>query len=181
MTHPMLAALTCSLALSVGAEAGGQTSGPQTARHGAAPKGTMTVMGCLQTADASTSGAPGASGASASSRTNGASRKEPDFVLIPAVTGGSPGKAAPGGNPKGSSAQPSYRLFGNIGEMNKMVNHRVEVTGTLEAGSGVDASAPPATSAGSASGRGASTMPRLRVVSARELPGDTTCGPATQN
>jgi hypothetical protein len=73
-------------------------------------------------------------------------------------------------------------LFGNVGEMNKMVNHRVEVTGNLEgsAGSG-NASAPTGNTTGSASGQGASTMPRLRVVSAREIPGDTTCGPAAQN
>lgn len=39
-----------------------------------------------------------------------------------------------------ASAQGAYRLTGNIGEMNKLVNRRVEVTGTLDTKEGAGAS-----------------------------------------
>lgn len=46
----------------------------------------------------------------------------------------------------------SYRLSGNAGEMNKLVNHRVQVTGTLDTMSGTSA-----VSGGGMSGMGTGT------------------------
>ena len=191
---PRASICSAALVLAVAAQAGGQQSPQQTERE-ARPKGrNLTLVGCLQVADASPSGATTASGSPAGARSNGASRQDADFILAPVTSGGSQTPtAAPRAGSKSVPVQRSYRIFGSVGEMNKLVNHRVEVTGTLDdrpsgAGAGVvsDATvngagtggAPLAgtTGSGNATGPGASPgMPRLRVTSARELPGGETC------
>lgn len=137
-----------ALAVVITAQSGAQTPERRS------PAGTkrkngppLTVIGCLQ---------PGAS--------------------TPAVATDRSG-ALPGSSMNAAASRAGYQLYGNVGEMNKLVNRRVEVMGTLDTQTGGDGKA-----AGSMSGAGTTSSPmrRLNVTSFRDTSGGATCSAGGQ-
>ena len=196
--------LSTALAVGVGAQ---QTPPSSSSSPGQSDRSgqTVTVTGCLQSGSgasgstaSSPTGAPaGQAGASSSSSRGG------QFILANATMGSGSGSATgttggtpPAGAPSSSSSSASgksYRLTGGDTEdLQKYVNSKVEVTGTLQdssrsssgstgatgspstgagAGTGTTGSA-----AGSSSSSMAGNMPQLRVTSVRQVSGSCTGG-----
>jgi hypothetical protein len=177
------AAIAFGSAAVLAAQGPGQTT-PQPGRSGgstdtrpaqSSESGTVTLTGCLQRADGSSTGAgsSSASGASAS----GASATGASFILTDASMGSGSGSSASGSTgagaagttgssaagaagTSGSSAAgrsgSTYMLDGSASELSSHVNKRVQVTGTMASGSSSGAgSSGAATSGAGTPGAGA--------------------------
>ena len=204
------AAIAFGSAAVLAAQGPGQTT-PQPGRSGgstdtrpaqSSQTGAVTLTGCLQRADGSSTGAgsSSASGASAS----GASASGASFILTDASMGSGSGSSASGGagaagttgssaagaaGTSGSSAAgrsgSTYMLDGSASELSSHVNKRVQVTGTMASGSssgagssgaGTSGAGTPGACAGSsgagASASGASSRQNFKVTSVKEVGGD---------
>jgi len=191
-------------------QSGGTSASSGSTASGASPRTGASGTGAefILTNVSSSSGAGSRTGSSgtgtpSSTGSTGSAGAPAGNPGTPSRTGAEPGASTSSGA-AGVSAQQTYRLTGNMGEMNKLVNRRVEVTGTIEnqsgnpSGSGATSStggSPSGTgSTGSAgtpstspAGERASDMhrmsgdaPRLRVTSIHEVQGGPSCTPAGQ-
>jgi hypothetical protein len=162
-----------ALALSVGASAQ-TTAGQQYPSTQDKDKDTVTVTGCL------VPGAGGAVGTSGTTATT-ASPSAAGFMLINAskdgasaatTTAGTSGTTASGSTAPAADAGKSFTLVGgDPADLQKWVNSRVEIKGTIEA-----SSAAPAMTGGSTAGTTATPAAsekdkaqRLRITSVRQI------------
>lgn len=178
-----------ALAVVIKAQAGAQTPGrrsPAGAKRKSGP--SLTVTGCLQPGASTPAVARGRSGALPGSSINGTG-VGPEFILMNVSTSGavrsgaragsgtradsgSDSSSAAGGRGSAAASRAAYQLYGNVGEMNKLVNRRVEVTGTPDTQTGGDGKAAGSTSS---AGTTSSPMRRLNVTSFRDMSGGATC------
>ncbi len=187
-----------ALAVVMTAQSGAQTPerrSPAGTKRKSGP--SLTVTGCLQPGASTPDAATDRSGALPGSPMNGTG-VGPEFILMNVSTSGSArsgaragsGTRADSGSGSSSAAggrgsetgragrggaaasRAGYQLYGNVGEMNKLVNRRVQVTGTLDTQTGGDGKA-----AGSMSGAGTTSSPmrRLNVTSFRDVSVGATC------
>src|SRR5687768_4447629 len=136
---------------------------------------TVTISGCLQNAPAmATAGNRGAAagGATASPSPAGTAATRPQFILSSAAMTST---ARPGQDAVGTagSAATTYQLQGDATMLSPHLNHKVEITGTVQNSSasatGAANAAPGSTAAG----------PTLRVESVKML--TETCTPGSAN
>jgi hypothetical protein len=165
--------------------AAGSPQTPTSAQPPSQSPGTkITLQGCLER-NAQTSNSPagtsGRTGSTAGATDTGGSAVE-QFVLasstMAAGTSGMSGATSP--NRSATAVAPRYRLDAEASKLSPHVNHKVEITGTVDTASAAaspstgsmpapttaDRSTPPAGGQGAstATAQGASTnMPRLRV------------------
>ena len=139
---------------------------------------TITVSGCLRSADAKATGTSGSAAGAPS--TSSSSNRAGGFILTDVSPSGTEAAAAtpPTGTPTGtagaagsSSEKKGYRLTGSSSELSSLVGKRVEVTGSLS-GSAAGA-APSSPAAGSMSS--SQNMPQFRVTSVKEATGGASC------
>ena len=186
----------------------GQTPQPQPGRSGGATdtrpaqssqSGTVTLTGCLQREGGAAGGA-GSSSASGASSQSAASYILADATMGSGSASGSSGAAGTTGSSaagaagtSGSSAAAgrsgsTYMLDGSASELSSHVNKRVQVTGTMAAGSSSGAGSSGAGTPGagtpgataSSSGAGASAGGQhFKVTSVKEVGGD--CSPSASS
>ena len=170
-----------SAALAVAASA--QTPAEQAGAAKSDSAQTITVSGCLRSADAKATGTAG-SATAAPSASSGANRAG-GFILTdvspsgteagaPATPTGTAGAAA------SSSEKKGYRLSGSSSELSSLVGKRVEVTGSLSNSSAAGATAgapaaPGAAAGGSMSSSSSQNLPQFRVTSVKEATGGASC------
>ena len=173
-----------SAALAVAASA--QTPAEQAGAAKSDSAQTITVSGCLRSADAKATGTAGS--ATAAPSTPSSSNRAGGFILTdisPSGTEAAAGAAAPA-TPTGtagagsSSEKKGYRLTGSSSELSSLVGKRVEVTGSLSNSSAAGAmagspAAPGAAAGGSMSSSSSQNLPQFRVTSVKEATGGASC------
>jgi len=164
-----------SAALAVAAAA--QTPAEQAGAAKSDSAQTITVSGCLRSADAKAPGAAASPTAAPSASTS--SNRAGGFILTdvsPSGTEAAAGAAAPSTptGTAGASEKKGYRLTGSSTELSSLVGKRVEVTGSLSNSSaGSTAASPSSPAAGSMSS--SQNLPQFRVTSVKEATGGASC------
>jgi len=170
-----------SAALAVAASA--QTPAEQAGAAKSDSAQTITVSGCLRSADAKATGATGAAGAATAAPSAGANRAG-GFILTDVSPSGTEaaGAAAPATptGTAGAAEKKGYRLTGSSSELSSLVGKRVEVTGSLSNSSAAGATAgapaaPGAAAGGSMSSSSSQNLPQFRVTSVKEATGGASC------
>jgi len=165
-----------SAALAVGAFAQTPAEQAGAAKSDSAP--TITVSGCLRSADAkATAGSATAAPSAGANRAGG-------FILTDVSPSGTEaaGAAAPATptGTAGAAEKKGYRLSGSSSELSSLVGKRVEVTGSLSNSSAAGATAgapaaPGAAAGGSMSSSSSQNLPQFRVTSVKEATGGASC------
>src|SRR5438094_4636810 len=153
-----------------GATVAAQTSSSATSGQTSSDR-PVTVTGCLQKGDQSSSSATtGTTGSASSAQFILANAKPSSGSSTAGTTGTAPGGATTESSRMGGN---KYQLEGSATELEKHVGHQIEVTGTIDRNaSGSTAGGAAAGAAGSASSRSGAN-PSLKVTSVKMV--SSTC------
>lgn len=191
--------LSAALTVGVSAQSGGQAypGSDQESSKSSKSAQTVTLTGCLESGSTAAGSDTSAMGQSGTSKAT-----DRDFVLTNAspaggstgtsgtgAPGSTAGGAATGGAGSSSATASTYKLSGSTGELKKLVNHKVEVTGRVEHADGSSSMGGTGSTSGTGGTGGSATsgsksgsagmksdMPRLRVTSVKDVAGSCSGG-----